>query len=129
VKFLICLPLYKYKIKTQNILYRTKEEIDQQISNLIDKLRKTAMEDLQITFEEQAIMDKIEEDLQNLQSQIIQVLESELDDEEFDDLVNDFLNDIIHNIIDVAKLDGTISDDELRLINAVQDFVHKGGRV
>jgi signal transduction histidine kinase len=108
-------------------VHRDKDEIEKQISNLIRELRAVAMEDSRITMEEQALMDKIEEDAHQMQNQIIQVLESDLDDNEFADLVNDFLQDIISNAIKFAKADWVISEDEMRLIGKLLEFTDKGG--
>jgi hypothetical protein len=109
-------------------VHRDKDEIEKEISNLIQELRAVALEDSRITMEEQALMDKIEEDAQQMQNQIIQVLESDLDDNEFADLVKDFLQDIISNAIKFAKKDWVISEDEMRLIGKLLEFTDKGGK-
>ncbi len=108
-------------------MYRKKEQIDREIDKLMKELNKIALFDDVISGDEQAIIDKIADQMKNMQEQIMQVLESELHDEEFNDLLMDCLNDTIVNVEKVAMLDGIITEDERKLLGVLKEFVNRGG--
>ncbi len=108
-------------------MYRKKEQIDREIDKLMKELNKIALFDDVISGDEQAIIDKIADQMKNMQEQIVQVLESELHDEEFNDLLMDCLNDTIVNVEKVAMLDGIITEDEKKLLGVLKEFVNRGG--
>ncbi|MFW9992058.1 MAG: hypothetical protein ACFFD4_08340 [Candidatus Odinarchaeota archaeon] len=110
-------------------MYRNKDHIDQELQRCIRELREIALEDEEITPEEKALLDKIEEDFTQLEKQLFQVLESNLDDEEFQELLLDFLNHIADNAFKVAYEDGIISPDEQKLLDKIKDFINKGGAI
>lgn len=110
-------------------MYRSPEHIQEEISKLSKKLRKIAEADNQITNEEQVLLDLIDSKLKNMQEQLIQILASELDDEEFSDILNDILDDILHNVEKTALVDGIITEDEKHIIDAIHSFVERKGRV
>ncbi len=103
-------------------MYRTAEEINEAITQCLIELREIALEDQIITQDERAILDKIEEDFKNLQNQVIQVLESDLPEDEFQDIILDFLDDTVENVVNIAMEDGTITKDEQNLINRLKEF-------
>lgn len=109
-------------------MYRNKDQIEKELASCMNDLKDVAMADGQISHDEKAILDQIENDFINLEKQLFQVLESDLQDHEFDDLVMDFLQDVIKDVISVAKKDGKITSDEQRLIRKIEEFVLKEGK-
>ena len=106
-------------------MIRSKEEIEKAIQNLMEELIDTAKADNVISDDELAIINKIQDDLMNMQRQIFQVLESDLDDLEFRNLVSDFLEDTIKNAKSVAYDDNILTTDELFLLDKLEEIVHK----
>ncbi|RMG30585.1 MAG: hypothetical protein D6732_16080 [Methanobacteriota archaeon] len=108
-------------------MYRDRAEISTILNSVCIALKEVAMEDNEITQEEQAILDIVNTGISNLEDQILQMLESELDENEFVDLVTEVFNDIIKNVVNEAKLDGIITTDEQKLIDKLRSFVKEGG--
>ena len=108
-------------------MYRKKEQIDQEIDKLMTELNKVAMIDNVISQDENAIITKIREELKNLENQLVQILESELEDNEFNDILIDFLDDCIVKVEKIALEDGIITDDEQQLIKVLKEFVSQRG--
>ena len=108
-------------------MYRKKEQIDQEIDKLMTELNNVAMIDNVISQDENAIIAKIREELKNLEKQLVQILESELEDHEFNDILIDCLDDCIVKVEKVAMEDGIITDDEQQLIKVLKEFVSQGG--
>ncbi len=108
-------------------MYRNRREISKILEEVCVSLKEVALEDNEITSEEQAILDIVNTGIANLEEQIFQMLESELDETEFVDLVTEVFNDIIKNVVNEAKLDGIITSDEQKLIDKLRSFVKEGG--
>lgn len=108
-------------------MYRTAEEIKIRLIRVTERLRQIAMEDEIITPDEQTILDIVKTGVKNLEIQVIQVLESDLGEEEFQDLVIEVFNDIIKNVVTAANLDGIITSDEQKLIDQLREIVNTGG--
>ena len=104
-------------------MYRSLENIQQAVKLCMSELKSIALQDNVITDDEKAILDKIEFDFSNLENQIIQVLESDLSEDEFQDLITDFLEDVVSNVTHLAMSDETITDDEQNLIDRIKKFV------
>ncbi len=104
-------------------MYRDREEVFIHIKKLCDNLQAIALEDDQITDDEQAILDIVNNAIQNLEEQTIQIFESELDNDEFSDLLMEIFNDIVKNVVNTAKLDGVITSDEQKLIDRIRQFI------
>ncbi len=118
--------MYLYLNCIRNSMYRTREKIDKSIKILLEDLNNIALEDEIISDDEKAILDKINYELHNLQTQIMQILESDLDDDEFHDILKDTLHDIIVNVKIVADADGKITEDENKLLKRLQEFISGG---
>lgn len=108
-------------------MYRDRDMVIKFLQEVCISLEEIALEDNQITDEEQAILDIVKTGTRNLEEQVIQMLESELEDNEFIDLVTEVFNDIIKNVVYEAKLDGVITSDEQRLIDRLRSYMKEGG--
>jgi hypothetical protein len=108
-------------------LLRDKNQIEQELQRCFRELREIALEDKEITSEEEAILNKIETDFTHLEEQLIQVLESNLDEEEFQELIREFLGSITENAYKIAYKDGIITLDEQKLLAKIKDFTSRGG--
>lgn len=104
-------------------MYRSLDNIQEAIKLCLKELRDIALEDQIITEDEQAIITKIEYDFNNLETQVVQVLESDLSEDEFQDLIADFLEDVVENVTLVAMADNHITEDEEKLIDRIRKFV------
>jgi hypothetical protein len=108
-------------------VYRSVEQIEKEIEKLTEKLKMVALADANITEDEQNLLDIIELKIKSLKLQVIQILESDIDDDEFDDILTDLLDDIIHEVEKVAKQDGKITQEEQDLIDVIEKFVKGRG--
>jgi len=104
-------------------MYHSLDNIQQAINTCLAELKEIALEDHVITDDEQAILTKISEDFTHLEKQVIQVLESDLSEDDFQDLILDFLSDIVTNATKVAMADHKITEDEQKLLDRIQKFV------
>ena len=107
-------------------MYRTKGQVDQAILTCIQDLEAIAMQDNVVTDDEKVLLEGIKHEFSNMQQQLVQVLESNLDEEEFNDLMYDMLGDIVTEAEKVANADHKISEDEKALLDRLSKLVHQG---
>ncbi len=103
-------------------MHRELEEIKSSLSKLIAELERKALEDDIISKDEQALLECVQRDIENLESQLAEMLGSSLDEQEFRDLAAQVLQDMFENALRVAKSDGKITRDEKELIDIIQRF-------
>ena len=108
-------------------MYRSTEEINAAIKKCIYDLFEVALFDGEITPDEQAILDQVKIDFEKLESQLVSLLKSDLDESEFQKVMNDFLTHAARNATAVANEDDLITLDEQFLINSMQDFIREIG--
>ena len=108
-------------------MYRNEDIIKKELADFYETLIEIAKADGVITDEELKILLTIEEGLKNLEDQLINVLKSELTDEEFRDLKHQILEDIIINTTAVAREDDVITEDEFILLERLREYANQGG--
>jgi len=107
-------------------MYRDESEIRRQLSLFFESVVAVAKEDEVITSDEKKILDTIEAGIHELEDQLINVLKSELHDEEFNDLQTQILQDIVYNATKVAEEDDVITPEESALIEKLKEFAKDG---
>jgi hypothetical protein len=108
-------------------MYRTAAEINHAIKKSIYDLFEVALFDGVISPDEQAILDQIKLDFEKLEDQLVDMLKSDLSDEEFQSVISNFLKEAIDRVTAIANEDDIITDDEKFLINRIQDFIEELG--
>lgn len=102
-------------------MYRTQEEIEKDIKELIEDLNSIILEDNEITTDEQDILATMEANFMALKKEA--ALQSNLDEKEFHLLLKEYMQDIVSEVVLLSKDDGVISHSELKMINRIQDFI------
>lgn len=102
-------------------MYRTQEEIEKDIKELIEDLNSIILEDNEITTDEQDILATMEANFMALKEEAS--LQSNLDEKEFHLLLKEYMQDIVSEVVLLSKDDGVISHSELKMINRIQDFI------
>lgn len=102
-------------------MYRTQEEIEKDIKELIEDLNSIILEDNEITTDEQDILATMEANFMALKEEA--ALQSNLDEKEFHILLKEYMQDIVSEVVLLSKDDGVISHSELKMINRIQDFI------
>jgi hypothetical protein len=102
-------------------MYRTQEEIEKDIKELIEDLNSIILEDNEITTDEQDILATMEANFMALKEEA--ALQSNLDEKEFHLLLKEYMQDIVSEVVLLSKDDGVISHSELKMINRIQDFI------
>ena len=98
-------------------------ELDK-IDETIDQLMSIASSDGKITKEEQAILDEIMNEMSDYRLMVLDALEDGEIDENEEQEMRDALDKIVDNASKMAIADGTLSDDEKRLIDSLIDFAN-----
>lgn len=107
-------------------MYRDRDEIKRNLQDFFTSLVALANEDDVITEEEQNVLDKIKEGIDDLEEQLFQVLESNLSIAEIKDIERQILQDIVHNTMNVIEEDGVVSKDESVLLTQLEKFAETG---
>ncbi len=107
-------------------MHKSIEDIKKELNQLSESLESIALEDNQITEDEQAILDLVLRGITTLESQHLEILQTDLDDEEYKEIVLDFLRDLLYNAMNKAKEDGVVTPDEEKLLNKLESFIEKG---
>ncbi|MHA2028772.1 MAG: hypothetical protein ACXAC2_11765 [Candidatus Kariarchaeaceae archaeon] len=108
-------------------MYRTTDEINHAIKKSIYDLFEVAMFDGVISNDEQAILDQIKLDFEKLEKQLVEMLKSDLEEDEFQSVINDFLKKAVNHATAIANEDDFITEDEEFLIRRIQDFIEELG--
>ncbi len=103
-------------------MHRGLEDIKSLLSVLITNLEAKALEDNVISPDEKALLESVRWDIENLDTQLLEMLGSNLGDKEFKDLATQVLQDMLENALRVAKSDGKITEDERGLIDIIEKF-------
>lgn len=104
-------------------MHRDKEEIKGRLDGLFKDLMEIALEDSVLSGDEQEILSSIRQDLDSLNKQLMQILEDDLDEEEFHDICTQILEDIIINAQTVAEKDKIVTYEEKKLLDRLSEFV------
>ena len=104
-----------------------RDEINHAIKKSIYDLFEVALFDGKITEDEQAILDQITLDFEKLEKRLVEMLKSDLGEEEFQSVINNFLTDTVAHATAIANEYDFITEDEEFLINRIQDFIEELG--
>lgn len=108
-------------------MYRSADEINHAIKKCIYDLFEVALFDGRITEDEQAILDQVKMDFEKLEKTLVDMLKSDLGEEEFQNVMVDFLKDAVEHAGNIAKEDDLITEDEKFLISTIQQFIEELG--
>ncbi|MCE7733670.1 MAG: hypothetical protein GPJ54_02250 [Candidatus Heimdallarchaeota archaeon] len=108
-------------------MYRTADEINHAIKKCIYDLFEVALFDGRITEDEQAILDQVKLDFENLEKTLVDILKSDLGEEEFQRVMVNFLKDAVEHASNVAREDDLMTEDEKFLISIIQQFIEELG--
>lgn len=109
----------KTEVKNQALVskYREPAEIQALIELTIDSCLEICGQEL--TPEEQSIIQKLREWEVKLESQLMHLYEANLDPIEFKDIVNQTLGAVIDSVFEQARIDGTITPNEQKLLDNI----------
>ncbi|MDH5404743.1 MAG: hypothetical protein OEZ01_10165 [Candidatus Heimdallarchaeota archaeon] len=100
-----------------------KEEIEVKISRLLDSIINLAMVDEVITPDEESIIEVCRSKLWGLEHEFLAMTEKNLDVDSARVRIKELFEEVIKSAVDKAKSDGTITSDELILIDRVTKFL------
>ena len=104
---------------------RDASTIKNSLNIIIDKLMKIAMSDNILTSDEEALIQSIKTDLTQVEQQLLQVLESDLSDDEFEDLLHQLLHTSLQNATKKAMEDGVVNYDERNILLQLNKLVEQ----
>jgi hypothetical protein len=102
-----------------------RDEIQIQISRLLDSLISVAMEDHIITDDEEKIIEGVRMKLWQMENEIAELIK--LNDSEFKKKLTDTLNSTLMEVYQTARDDGIITEEEKSLINKIRAFMRNNG--
>lgn len=100
-------------------------EIHYKLSNLIDYVIETAFQDEIISSDEESLIEVIRGEMWNLEKQIKQLVESQISIDGAEQKIKEMFEMVLSQTAQTAKKDGTITADELLIIDRLAKYIRK----
>ncbi|MCY3414271.1 MAG: hypothetical protein INQ03_21680 [Candidatus Heimdallarchaeota archaeon] len=101
----------------------TKEQLYLHISKLLDMMVNVAQEDDVITDDEEAIIEVCRQRLWAEHAEFEKYIDDDTPIDEIRDNISNILQKVLKEATETAKTDGTITSDELKLIDQMAKFI------
>lgn len=98
-------------------------EIRQRLSNLIDHVIETAFQDERISSDEEKLIEVIRRGMWDLEIQIKEMVQHQISLEVAEQEISEMFEKVLSQTAQTAKTDGTITADELSIIDHLAKYI------